>query len=199
MNDERMISQTPTVHKLDEVSSWCLADCSKYVRESQWRRVNVVSHVGWSFLLPGSEKRECVLCHVGCLCPAAGRWRERMCSIMLAGFVLLLASGKMRREREMVTTAFYVAPGRWPGQNGISRSHWVKIYNDHNSQINLRAKQKYKVLSATASIDKKKKRQENRVSRKKGVRYKPQNLPTITTTNYKKNFHVSHKIRKRRL
>ena len=35
MNDERMISQTPTVHKLGEVSSWCLADCSKYVRESQ--------------------------------------------------------------------------------------------------------------------------------------------------------------------
>ena len=35
MNDKRMISQTPTVHKLDEVSSWCLADCSKNVRESQ--------------------------------------------------------------------------------------------------------------------------------------------------------------------
>ena len=35
MNDERMISQTPTVHKLDEVSSWYLADSSKYVRESQ--------------------------------------------------------------------------------------------------------------------------------------------------------------------
>ena len=33
MNDKRMISQTPTVHKLDEVSSWCLVDCSKYVRE----------------------------------------------------------------------------------------------------------------------------------------------------------------------
>ena len=34
MNDKRMISQTPTVHKLDEVSSLCLADYSKYVRES---------------------------------------------------------------------------------------------------------------------------------------------------------------------
>ena len=44
-NDERMISQTPTVHKFDEVSSRCLADCLKYVRESQWRRVNMVSHV----------------------------------------------------------------------------------------------------------------------------------------------------------
>ena len=27
----KIISQTPMVHKLDEVSSWCLADCSKYV------------------------------------------------------------------------------------------------------------------------------------------------------------------------
>ena len=35
MNDERMIFQTPTVHKLDEVSSCGFADCSKYVRESQ--------------------------------------------------------------------------------------------------------------------------------------------------------------------
>ena len=34
MNDERMISQTPMVHKLG-MPSWCLADCSKYVRESQ--------------------------------------------------------------------------------------------------------------------------------------------------------------------
>ena len=58
MNDERMISLTPAVHKLDEVSSWCLADCLKYVRESQWRRVNLVSHVGWSFLLLGSEVRD---------------------------------------------------------------------------------------------------------------------------------------------
>ena len=68
INNEKMISPTPTVHKLDKVSSWCLADCSKYVRESQWRsvwkRVNVVSHVGCSFLLLGREERECVLCHV---------------------------------------------------------------------------------------------------------------------------------------
>ena len=35
MNDERMISKTPMVHKLDALSSWCLADCSKYVRECQ--------------------------------------------------------------------------------------------------------------------------------------------------------------------
>ena len=33
MNDERMISQIPTAHKFDEISSWCLADCSKYERE----------------------------------------------------------------------------------------------------------------------------------------------------------------------
>ena len=35
MNDERMISQTLMVYKLDEDSSWCLVDYSKYVRESQ--------------------------------------------------------------------------------------------------------------------------------------------------------------------
>ena len=58
MNDERMISHTPMVHKLDEVSSWCLADCSKYMKESQRKKVNVVSHVGWFFLLLGSEERE---------------------------------------------------------------------------------------------------------------------------------------------
>ena len=91
MNDERMISQTPTVHKLDEVFSWCLADCSKYVcvcerereslKKSQWRRVNLISHVGWPFLLLGSEERECVLCHVIWL-------------------VLLLASEEARRGRQ---------------------------------------------------------------------------------------------------
>ena len=49
--------------------------------ESQWRRVNVISYVGWSFLLLGNEERECVLCHVGWLCPAARRrWRgKRVC------------------------------------------------------------------------------------------------------------------------
>ena len=55
MNDERMISQTPTVHKLDEVSSRCLVDSSKYMRVP----VNLVSHVGWPFLLLGSEERMC--------------------------------------------------------------------------------------------------------------------------------------------
>ena len=35
MNDKKRISPTSMVHKLGEVSSWCLADCSKYVRESQ--------------------------------------------------------------------------------------------------------------------------------------------------------------------
>ena len=31
----------------------------------------------------------------------------------------------------------------------MSHPNWVKICDDHNSQINLRAKQKYEVLSAT--------------------------------------------------
>ena len=33
--------------------------------------------------------------------------------------------------------------------NRISHPHWVKICDDLNGQINLRAKQKYEVLSAT--------------------------------------------------
>ena len=38
---------------------------------------------------------------------------------------------------------------KWSGLNRISLSYWVKICDDHNGQINLRAKQKYEVLSAT--------------------------------------------------
>ena len=44
---------------------------------------------------------------------------------------------------------FYVAWEKWSGQNRISHPHWVKICDNHNGQINLCAKQKYKVLSAT--------------------------------------------------
>ena len=42
-----------------------------------------------------------------------------------------------------------VLPGKWSELNRISHPHWVKICVDHNGQINLRAKQKYEVLSAT--------------------------------------------------
>ena len=45
---------------------------------------------------------------------------------------------------------FYVVWEKWSGQNRIS--HWMKICDDHNSQIDLRSKQKYKVLSATSSF-----------------------------------------------
>ena len=39
---------------------------------------------------------------------------------------------------------------KWSGLNRISHPHWVKIWDDHNGQISLRAKQKYEVLSATS-------------------------------------------------
>ena len=68
---------------------------------------------------------------------------------MLAGFVLLLASGDVRRVQEMVIAAIYVALGRWLGQSGINHSYWVRICDNHNGQINLHAKQKYEVLCAT--------------------------------------------------
>ena len=95
MNDERMISQTPIVHKLDMLPSWCLADCSKYMRESQWRRVNVLSHLGWSFLLLGNEERESVLYHVV--------WS-----------VLLRASEEVRREgKKWLAWPFMVTQAEW--------------------------------------------------------------------------------------
>ena len=142
MNDERMISQTPMVHKLDVLSSWCLGDCSKYVRESQWRRENELSHVDWSFLLLGSKEREreCALSH-WLVCLAARKQREEYMHCHVGWLVLLLASRETRRDREMVCTAFYVALGRWPGQNGISHSHWAKYINSNsNGQSNSHTK-----------------------------------------------------------
>ena len=44
---------------------------------------------------------------------------------------------------------FLCCPGKWSRLNRISHPHWVKICDDHNGQINLCAKQKYKVLSST--------------------------------------------------
>ena len=44
---------------------------------------------------------------------------------------------------------FLTCLGKWFGLNRISHPHWVKICDDHNGQINLHAKQKYEVLSAT--------------------------------------------------
>ena len=78
MNDERMISQTPMVHKLDEVSSLCLAYCSKYVRESQWRRVREEEWI-WSLILasfPAARKRRERMCVMSCwlACLAASQW-----------------------------------------------------------------------------------------------------------------------------
>ena len=40
---------------------------------------------------------------------------------------------------------------RCSGMNRISHPDWVKICVDPNGQIELRAKQKYKILSATTS------------------------------------------------
>ena len=59
-------------------------------------------------------------------------------------------------EKESVSRAFpnLVLPGKkWFGLNRISHPDWVKICVDHNGQINLRAKQKYEVLSASIFID----------------------------------------------
>ena len=147
MNDGRMISQTSTV------SSLCSADCSKYVREGQWRRVSEEEWM-WSLMLAGSSccyeaKRErenaCSVMLTGLSCSKSlcereslcsimlaslscclGAKREGVCSLTLAGLSMLLAREEAKRGREMVSAAYYIAPGRWPGQNGISHSHWTK-------------------------------------------------------------------------
>ena len=58
---------------------------------------------------------------------------------------------KSSEEEECLagSSPFLCGPEKWSGKNRISHRHWVKICVDHNGQINLRAKQKYEVLSAT--------------------------------------------------
>ena len=54
----------------------------------------------------------------------------------------------LRKRKFGALSPFLCDPGKSSGQNWISHPHWVKICDDHNTKINLRAKQKYKVLSA---------------------------------------------------
>ena len=99
MNDERMISHTLMVHKLDVLSSWCLTDCPKYVKKSQWRRVNVLSHVaGLSCYY--EAKRENVLCHVDrlFLLLARGEVRRENLLCHVDWSILLLARQEVKRE-----------------------------------------------------------------------------------------------------
>ena len=73
MNDERMISQAPTVHTLDVLSSWYLVDCWKYVRVSEEESVKK-SECGLScwLVLPAARKRRERMCTLSCrqICPA---------------------------------------------------------------------------------------------------------------------------------
>ena len=55
----------------------------------------------------------------------------------------------LRKRKFGGLSPFLCCPGKWSGLNRISHPHWVKICDDHNGQINLRAKRKYEVLSAT--------------------------------------------------
>ena len=96
MNDERMISQIPTVHKLDEFSSWCLADCSKYVRE----RVSEEESV---------KKSECGLsCWL--VVPAARKRRERMCALS-CWLACLAWKAYVEESKRMLPHLFIVSQG----------------------------------------------------------------------------------------
>ena len=56
-----------------------------------------------------------------------GREREWPLSCWLV--CLAASKEEVKRGREMISAAFYVGPGWWPGQNGISHSHWAKYKN----------------------------------------------------------------------
>ena len=62
-------------------------------------------------------------------------------------------AGKVLKKRWFGRLSpFLCCPEKWSGLNRISYTHWVKICDDHKGQINLRAKRKYEVLSATFQI-----------------------------------------------
>ena len=118
MNDERMISQTPMVHKLDVVSSYRLV-CPVTSKGGSEKRECVLSH--W-LVCPtaskgGSEERECVLSR-WLVCPTAskGGSEEREC-VFSHWLVCPTASTGGSEERvRMVSAAFYVAYGGDPGK-----------------------------------------------------------------------------------
>ena len=126
MNDERMISQTPTVHKLDEGLLIVLSGLLEI-----WERVSEEESV---------KKSECGLsCWL--VLPAVRKRRRENAICRVDWSVLPLAGQEAIRGREMVSAAFYVAPGRWPGKNGIRHSHWAKYINSNSKgQTNFRTK-----------------------------------------------------------
>ena len=71
---------------------------------------------------------------------AAGKGTDRNTSVQLERF--------WGRERLALFHRLWIAWER-SGQNGISHPHWVKISDETNGQVNLHAKQKFEVLSAT--------------------------------------------------
>ena len=108
MNDERMISQTPTVHKLDEVSSWCLADCSKYVRES-------VKKSECGLVLPAAWKKRERICALSCWLayPAASQWGSEK---RKTGQVCPARKACVEKGERMLPRLFIVAQGSDPGR-----------------------------------------------------------------------------------
>ena len=134
MNDERMISQTSTVHKLDEVSSWCLADCSKYERELVKK-----SECGLScwLVFPAAWKRRERMCALTCwlACPAASQWwgwgREEEKRTGLS-----YSKGLRGKGWKNVTSPFYSCPGSDPGRMAwnilIGRKISLWVQNSQN-------------------------------------------------------------------
>ena len=106
--------------------------------EREW----ALSHC-WSVLLLGSEEREyALLCWLACPAASQGGSKERECALLCCWACPAAGQwGSETRGREMVSAVFYIAPGRWPGKNGINHSHWTKYMNPNsNDQSNSRTK-----------------------------------------------------------
>ena len=109
-------------------------------REREWERMS--SLVLLACLAASKEEAKRGVCALSCwlACPAAGQSGSEKRENVLSHVdwsVLLPGGQELGRGWEMVSAAFYVAPGRWPRQNGISYSHWVKYINSNsNGQSN---------------------------------------------------------------
>ena len=86
------------------------------VRKSQRRRVNVVSHAAWSFLLLGSEERMCALsCWLAC--PAAGQCGSEK---RKTGQVCPARKACVEEGERMLPCLFIVARGSDPSRTACN-------------------------------------------------------------------------------
>ena len=77
---------------------------------------DVLPHIGWSFLLLGSEDRECALSRWWSVLLLGGEERESMCSVMLAGLSCCWPVGKREEGEKWLAQPFMLPRGADPGR-----------------------------------------------------------------------------------